>query len=583
MATTTDVGAGVQMIALERIRHDNNVRDVAADDVAALAGSIALLGQITPVIVRPDGDGYLLVAGHKRYAALRHLGRTEIRAEIHSQEAEHSERAAENIVRTQLDPYQEAQAVAAMLANGLSDDGAAQALGWPKARVTARMRLLELPEAAQQMVGAGQIALSSVEQLRAIGQVSPELLDALIAYLADGNEWAAERLAREPGWVLDAALRETSNSKVFAAHLGQVDGHELAALRLGKKTEALYERAVELTRQLDRYSYGATVRFSDAEVDQARAAGVVIEFDRGYPLIVDRALYRELVKQAIARTVDELEVKVAERAAEKKASRGRTADQPADPVADARREEQRQLRELSERAHGVNLDLGAGLLTGLATVDPSDMDVARAFVYGLLGADYDSSPYTQTGERVVRLAVSGIRLVIDEFRTDVTKTRKDGSRGRLRIDYGDPKQPDAAVKWLWKFVDGARNAGELYGRGLVVIAAEQYASRLVVPASQRSHPTRWSSHKDHAAKALRKLAGPHLPASLAELERAVKRAHRDYATAERGALEAAARERATAGADPAQDVDDDQAVEVDETEAGEDTDAEEDLEAGLDA
>jgi hypothetical protein len=234
--------------------------------------------------------------------------------------------------------------------------------------------------------------------------------------------WAAERLAREPGWVLDAALRQGS-SKVFAAHLGQVDGHELAPLRLGKKTEALYERAVELTRQLDRYSYGATVRFSDPEVDQARAAGVVIEFDRGYPLIVDRALYRELVKQAIARTVDELEVKVAERAAEKKANRGRTADQPADPVVDARREEQCQLRELSERAHGVNLDLGAGLLTGLATVDPSDMDVARAFVYGLLGADYDSSPYTQTGERAVRLAVSGIRLVIDEFRTDVTKTR----------------------------------------------------------------------------------------------------------------------------------------------------------------
>jgi ParB/RepB/Spo0J family partition protein len=583
MATTTAVGAGVQMIALDRIRHDSNVRDVAGEDVAALAGSIALLGQITPVIVRPDGDGYLLVAGHKRYAALRELGHSEIRAEIHSHEAEHSERAAENIVRTQLDPYQEAQAVAAMLTGGLSEDGAAQALGWPKARVTARMRLLELPEAAQLMVGAGQIALSSVEQLRAIGQVSPELLDALIAYLADGNEWAAERLAREPGWVLDAALRQTSSSKVFAAQLGQVDGHELAALRLGKKIEALYERAVELTCQLDRYSYGATVRFSDAEVDQARAAGVVIEFGRGYPLIVDRALYRELVKQAIARTVDELEVKVAERAAEKKANRGRSADEPADRVADGRREEQRQLRELSERAHGVNLDLGAGLLTGLAAVDPSDMNVARVFVYGLLGADYDSSPYTQTGERVLRLAVSGIRLVIDEFRTDVTKTRKDGSRGTLRIDYGDPKEPDAAVKWLWKFVDGARSAGELYGRGLVVIAAEQYASRLVVPASQRSHPTCWSSHKDHAAKALRKLAGPHLPASLAELERAVKRAHRDCETAERAAVDAGARERAKAGAAAAPDVDDDQAVEADETEVSEDLDAEEDLEAGLDA
>ena len=61
-----------------------------------------------------------------------------------------------------------------------------------------------------------------------------------------------------------------------------------------------------------------------------------------------------------------------------------------------------------------------------------------------------------------RLAMAGIRLVIDEFRTDVTKTRKDGSRGKLRIDYGDAHDPEAPVKWLWKFIDGdegARPAG----------------------------------------------------------------------------------------------------------------------------
>lgn len=66
---------------------------------------------------------------------------------------------------------------------------------------------------------------------------------------------------------------------------------------------------------------------------------------------------------------------------------------------------------------------------------------------------------------------------------------------------------------------------------LVVICAEQYASRLVVPQSQRTHPSGWSSHKDQAARALNKLAGPHLPASLKELDRAIKRAHRDYETA----------------------------------------------------
>jgi ParB family chromosome partitioning protein len=104
MATTTDSQPQVRMIALEQIRHDANVRELAGEDVDALAGSIALLGQITPAIVRPDGEGYLLVAGHKRYAALAQLGRTEIRAEVRSGESEHAERAAENVVRTQLNP-----------------------------------------------------------------------------------------------------------------------------------------------------------------------------------------------------------------------------------------------------------------------------------------------------------------------------------------------------------------------------------------------------------------------------------------------------------------------------------------------
>jgi hypothetical protein len=79
-----------------------------------------------------------------------------------------------------------------------------------------------------------------------------------------------------------------------------------------------------------------------------------------------------------------------------------------------------------------------------------------------------------------------------------------------------------------------------------VIAAEQYASRLVVPTSQRSHPTAWASHKDHAAKALKTLAGPHLPASLKQLDRAIKRAHRDYETAAEKARQHATPERPAA-------------------------------------
>src|SRR5512133_1003187 len=98
---------------------------------------------------------------------------------------------------------------------------------------------------------------------------------------------------------------------------------EIAQLRLGKKTEQLYEQAEKLHKQLDRYAYGPPqTRFTDEDVDQARAAGVLIEFDGpGRPIIVDRPLYRELVKTAIKRTHDNLEAKVAMAAKDKKATR----------------------------------------------------------------------------------------------------------------------------------------------------------------------------------------------------------------------------------------------------------------------
>ena len=123
----------VRMIALDQIRHDQNVRQqLHPPEVDALASSIALLGQLSPVSVRPDaeiGTGFVLIAGHKRYAALAHLGHTEIRAEIRPDgETEAAERAAENLVRSALDPY-EPGGIALDASFGRSDDAIASGLG----------------------------------------------------------------------------------------------------------------------------------------------------------------------------------------------------------------------------------------------------------------------------------------------------------------------------------------------------------------------------------------------------------------------------------------------------------------------
>ena len=62
--------------------------------------------------------------------------------------------------------------------------------------------------------------------------------------------------------------------------------------------------------------------------------------------------------------------------------------------------------------------------------------------------------------------------------------------------------------------------------------------------------TRWSSHKDLAAKALRKLAGPHVPASLSKLEQAIKRAHSAFDKTEAAAREQQRAERPPVETEP---------------------------------
>jgi ParB/RepB/Spo0J family partition protein len=379
MATT--ISDQRQYMALERIRVPENVRPLDLEHVDWLAGSIELLGILVPVVVRGDGADFELVAGFHRIAAAQKLGLAEVPYVVRDAETGDADRAVENIARKQLTPYEEARALHAMLARGLTEDGAAQALGWPKQRVTARVKLLALPERAQEMVGAGVLPLAAVDVLRAIGEVSKPIQQLVIDYLDhDETHWLCERLLDEPGFVIGRAINEIGTKDVWAAFLNGAPRCSIEDLKLGKKIEALHAEAEKLHKQVNQYAYGPPeIRFTEADVDQARAAGVLIELEHGSPIITDRALYRELVKGAVKRTVEDLRAK-ATAAAEQKRTAGRSAEAPVDPVTAAKRDRDAQLRQLADQAHGANLDLGASLLNGLSAVDPADMDVARFLV-----------------------------------------------------------------------------------------------------------------------------------------------------------------------------------------------------------
>jgi hypothetical protein len=273
------------------------------------------------------------------------------------------------------------------------------------------------------MVGAGEIPLSAIGQLLAIGGVSQPLLHAVIAFLDDGNAWAAERLTSEPGWVLDSALRE-GGVKTFAAYMDSVSPQEISELRLGKVAEAQLVEAEKLHKQVTPYAYGPAAR-------PLRRRGHRSGARRGGP---DRVRSRGGRSSWIGLCTG---------SSRKRRWRGRSKDCGFVPLSSLRRRSAPGrrtlppiprrismgsalfgLRELADQAHGVHLDLGSALLNGLSAVDPLDMNVARFSVYALRGPDYDGSSWTKAGERVHHLAVAGIRLVIDELRADVTRTRK---------------------------------------------------------------------------------------------------------------------------------------------------------------
>ena len=375
--TISPPATGERRLALDDIRLRENVRGLDEAHVDSLAQSIALRGLLVPLIVRPIGDGYELVAGYHRLAACRKLDLPDAPVVVRDQEGSSADSAAENVTRKQLTPLEEANAVQAMLEEGYTLDGAAQALGWSRQLATARAKILKLPEVGQRLVGSGAIPVSAIDTLLAIADVSPQIAQAVVAMVASGSV-AGSQLVNNAGWAIGQALRNAEKD-TFGAYLNTLHHGDLRSLRLGKKTDALVAEAEKLHKQVEQYAYGPpTLRFDAADVDQARAAGVLIELDGSAPIITDLAVYRELAKQAIARTVEQLRERAAAKTKDKRAGEGgrqRTHREELDV------EHRAALRELARQAHGTNLDLGTALLTELAMVASDDMDVARFFAY----------------------------------------------------------------------------------------------------------------------------------------------------------------------------------------------------------
>lgn len=145
-------------------------RHFDADAIAELADSIAARGLLQPIIVRaaPDGDGYQLVAGERRWRAAQRAGLHTMPALVRALDdaATYEIALVENIQRQDLNAIEEAGAYRKLIDDfGHGQEALAKLVGKSRSHVANLMRLLDLPQAVQALVGDGSLAMGHARAL----------------------------------------------------------------------------------------------------------------------------------------------------------------------------------------------------------------------------------------------------------------------------------------------------------------------------------------------------------------------------------------------------------------------------------
>jgi ParB family chromosome partitioning protein len=163
-------GVGLQEIDVSSIQpNPYQPRDQFDEEtLGALADSIREVGVLQPVLVRPTGEGYELIAGERRWRAARRVGLQRIPALIRETDdsAALEQALVENLQREELNPLEEAGAYQQLIEDfGLTHDQVATRAGRSRASVTNTLRLLSLPPSIQRMVREKQLTMGHARAL----------------------------------------------------------------------------------------------------------------------------------------------------------------------------------------------------------------------------------------------------------------------------------------------------------------------------------------------------------------------------------------------------------------------------------
>ena len=173
--------------------------DLNEESLLELADSIKKVGLLQPILVRPMGEGYQIIAGERRWRACRQAGLERVPVRVRtSTEIESLEMALiENLQRKDLNPIEESRGYRRLLTEyRMTQAELADKVSKSRSAVTNSLRLLDLPEEVQEIVYQGGM---SAGHARAVLSVPDEAVRMKLAKRIVDDDLSvreAENLAR---------------------------------------------------------------------------------------------------------------------------------------------------------------------------------------------------------------------------------------------------------------------------------------------------------------------------------------------------------------------------------------------------
>lgn len=237
---------GVREIDIARIKANPNQPRVHFDEdtLDELADSIRQRGVLQPILLRPDGDDYMIVAGERRWRAAQRARLHAIPAIVREIDASTTAELAliENIQRQDLNALEEAEGYRQLIElHGHTQDDVGRLVHKSRSHVANLLRLLDLPAFVKLSLSQGDISMGHARAV-ATAEDPEELTRLVIAKglsVRQAEAWARREKGR-PGAGYDIARASARNAaKATDADLAALE-RQLTDI-LGLKVQVMHK------------------------------------------------------------------------------------------------------------------------------------------------------------------------------------------------------------------------------------------------------------------------------------------------------------------------------------------------------